>query len=83
MNNNNNTKALYWAEIIDAYRVIPRILLTFYWGLLLYVSFWFMGLKDPTTAQAAFPSVLTAVLPAVHGLYQSSGRKWDKTGEKV
>lgn len=69
---------LKWAEIIDAYRVVPRLILVSYGWLIFYVITWFMGLPDPTTQQAALVTTVTALAAPIIGLYTSTGRKWDK-----
>lgn len=64
------------AEIIDAFRVVPRGLLVAYGFLVWYVVSWFMGLPAPNTQQAALVTTVTGIIAAVIGLYQNSGRKW-------
>ena len=65
------------AEIIDAFRVVPRAILVAYSWLVWYVINWFMGLPTPTTQQAALVTTVTGIIAAVVGLYQNSGRKWN------
>lgn len=64
------------AEIIDAYRVVPRSILVAYAILVWIVVTWFMELPTPTTQQAALVTTVTGLIAAVVGLYQNSGRKW-------
>jgi len=66
------------ADVIDAYRVIPRIILMGY-GVLIYNMYqWFTLLDNPNTQQAAFVSTIIGAFSAVAGLYFKSGR--DKNG---
>ena len=63
-------------ERIDAYRIVPRVLVAGYGVMLYHVSVWFMGLPDPTNSQAAFASTVFGAAAAVFGLYTGTGRKW-------
>lgn len=75
---NSTTKEilLAGAEVIDAYRIIPRILLLMY-GIFLYqIAEWFKGLDAPTTAHTVFVSSATGVAGIVTSAYTNSGRKW-------
>ena len=69
------------AEIVDAFRVVPRAILVAYAVFVWNVVTWYMGIPTPTVEQAAIPGIVTGLIAAVIGLYQSSGRKWSKTGE--
>jgi len=62
-------------ELLNKYRVVPRILILGYSWLLYEVSFWFMALALPTSTQAAFVSTVVGISAAVFGLYTSSGPK--------
>lgn len=64
------------AEVIDAFRVVPRSVLILYGILVWVVVSWFMGLPEPTTQQAALVTTVTGLIAAVAGLYQNSGRPW-------
>lgn len=68
--------ALRWAEVIDAYRVWPRGLITLYGAMAFQVTIWFMGLDDPNTAQSAFVSTIWGASAAWFGLYVNTGRRW-------
>jgi hypothetical protein len=72
----NKQKILDWAEIVDAFRVVPRLLLLVTGGLVWTVISWYMGLDDPSTQQAALVTTATGIVPLIIGLYQNSGRKW-------
>lgn len=63
-----------FSYVIDSYRVVPRILLFATGGLVWEVVEWFMALEVPTTEQSALVVTITAIIPAVIGLYQSTGK---------
>ena len=86
---------LFWAERIDAFRVVPRlIMLAYYWFFIeawFFVTEWFMTydwsqVEDATLALtiAGFPAVilgvLTGVLSALTKSYWQNGRDWGKNG---
>ena len=57
------------AGIMDKFRIIPRlIMLAYIYAFYTSVS-WFMGLPDPTTAQAMFISTIVGAGAAFFGLY--------------
>lgn len=64
------------AEVIDAYRILPRIFMLGYGALLWITTFWFMGLEAPTTTQTTFVSILWGACAVITGWYFSTGRKW-------
>lgn len=68
--------ALAWAESIDAFRVVPRLILLAYAFLVYSVIEWFFTLQDPTGGQVTFVTIITGMAAVVIGLYQNSGRKW-------
>jgi len=63
------------AQVLDAFRIIPRILVTLYCVLLYNTTEWFTLLVDPTQTQAFFISILWGAGAAIFGLYVSSGNK--------
>ena len=67
---------LDFSEVIDAFRLVPRILLIAVGFLVWHVVEWFMALKEPSTQQATLVATITGIIPAVIGLYQNSGRFW-------
>lgn len=68
--------ALHLAEAVDAWRIAPRSFVMFYLYELNVMTTWFMGLADPTAAQAAFVTATWGCLIGVLGLYFQSGRVW-------
>lgn len=69
--------ALTIAELIDAYRVVPRFILVGYSILVWTVTTWFMELPDPNTQQAALISTVVGVIAPIAAFYQTTGRSWN------
>lgn len=70
------TKAMYYAELVDAWRLVPRSILIAYGMMVYWVVSWFLAMPNPTTQQAALVTTVTGTVAAVIGLYQHTGRKW-------
>ena len=65
----DNTWYNQTAGIMDKFRLIPRlIMLAYIYAFYTSVS-WFMGLPDPTNAQAMFISTIVGAGSAFFGLY--------------
>lgn len=60
-------------EQFNAWRVVPRLLVTLYGFMCWYVADWFMGLEDPTTAQTTFATAIWGAAAAWFGFYVNSG----------
>tara|TARA_Y100000590_G_scaffold92770_1_gene104983 strand:+ start:3372 stop:3635 length:264 start_codon:yes stop_codon:yes gene_type:complete len=65
-------------EMLDNWRVIPRLLIFLYAVVFYQTMSWFMLLENPNNAQAGFVSVIVGAGAAWFGLYVNSG-----TGKKV
>ena len=65
-------------EMLDNWRVIPRLLIFMYAVVFYQTMNWFMALPDPNNAQAGFVSVIVGAGAAWFGLYVNSG-----SGKKV
>jgi hypothetical protein len=63
------------AERLNELRAVPRLMMGSYMFLLLYSSFWYMRLIDPTTQQAAFASAILAAGTGWFTIYVNSGAK--------
>ena len=68
-------KAIFFAKMIDAWRLIPRLFLGVYVYLLYYATFWFMALPEPTLEQSGLISILVGAGAAWFGLYVNSAAK--------
>jgi hypothetical protein len=79
-------KALHWAEIIDAWRVFPRLFLTgcFYWTVRvthdLLVWYTMLPKEDRGIEASGFASVallgVLGFLKLVYSTYSAAGRSW-------
>lgn len=67
---------MYFAEVVDAWRVVPRAILIAYGMMVWQVFEWYMALSVPSTQQAALVTTVAGTVAAIIGLYQHSGRKW-------
>ena len=65
-------------EMLDNWRVIPRLLIFMYAVVFYQTMNWFMLLENPNNAQAGFVSVIVGAGAAWFGLYVNSG-----SGKKV
>ena len=74
-NDNPYQKLIFIAQAVDSWRIIPRAFLSIYMYLLYYVTFWFMGLEDPTMQQSVLISVVVGAGAAWFGLYTNSSKK--------
>jgi hypothetical protein len=68
-------KLVFIANTIDSFRPWSKALLTVYMILLYETTTWFMGLEDPSMAQAGLISTVVGVGAAWFGLYVNSGPK--------
>lgn len=64
------------AELIDAYRIIPRMVLFFYGVMVYEVVRWFMLLPEPSTQHTSFVSTVVGLCAIIVAFYNNSGRKW-------
>jgi len=83
----NKTLLLHWAELVDSYRIFPRLVLCAYAYYVYQVTFfvltWYS--QQPATARGTEESaVVIAVVGAVTGfapwifrIYSENGRNWD------
>ncbi len=60
---------------IDAYRIVPRLMVLLYGAMFWRVAEWFMGIPEPNAAQSAFVSVMVGAAATFFGLYVNSGAK--------
>lgn len=62
-------------EILDRWRLIPRLLILMMMAMTWNTLEWFMALPDPDTQQASLVSVMTGALTGAFGLFLGGGRK--------
>ena len=60
-------------EKLDAWRIVPRLLILAYMVVFYQTCNWFMDLPDPNNAQAGFVSVVVGAGAAWFGLYVNKG----------
>ena len=66
-------------EIVNSWRVIPRLMIGLYGYMFYRVAEWFMALPDPSAAQSTFVSVMVGAAATFFGLYvNSSSSSGDK-----
>jgi len=58
---------------LDAWRIVPRLLVAMYGVMVWRIVEWFMTLPDPTAPQSAFVSTVVGAGAAWFGLYVNSG----------
>ena len=64
------------AELIDSFRVVPRIILLCYGYMVYDITMWFKILENPSSSQSMFISVVYGAAAGIFGLYSKSGREW-------
>lgn len=69
--------ALSGAEITDAYRVVPRILMGGYAYLVYDLTVWYQMLPAPSTSQQWVVSTVWGAAALITKFYLESGRKWE------
>ena len=65
------------AQIIDVFRVIPRLMVTGYGYMVWQTVTWFQSIPEPTSQHTFLISTIVGGAAAVFGLYVNSGSKWD------
>jgi hypothetical protein len=71
---------IFLSNMVDSWRIFPRMFLSVYMYLLYYCTFWFMELPDPTMEQSGLISIVVGAGAAWFGLY--AGTSKDKTSGK-
>jgi len=66
------------AELLDTYRILPRVFVGGFGYLMYMVTVWYMGLDAPSTQQAALLTTIYGAATGFFGFYISTGTKWDK-----
>lgn len=60
---------------LNAWRIIPRLLMLAMLVMTYRVVEWFMGIETPTLEQAGLVSVMTGALTGAFGLFLGTGKK--------
>jgi hypothetical protein len=64
-----------WADRLNQWRIIPRVLIALYGWMAYSVADWFMNLPDPSIAQVTFVSTIWGAAAAWFGFYVNSNAK--------
>lgn len=72
------SRALDLAEVIDAHRIFPKSFVYGYGVLCWHVATWYEGLKDPSTQQATFVTIVVSVFAPLFNWYAQGGRRWGR-----
>lgn len=67
---------LLGAELVDAYRIFPRIFLLLYISIVYDSSEWYRMLEAPTGDQTNYIQWMWGAATAITGFYVATGRKW-------
>jgi len=67
-------------QLMNNWRIIPRLIIALYGYVFWDVLQWFMDLSEPTNSQAMFVSTVVGAAPAFFGLYVNSGDKGKNDG---
>lgn len=70
-----NNKKKPFSKILNEYRFFPRLFSILFIILLWQACYWFMGLENPTNAQAGFVSTIVATAAAFFKFYVNSGNE--------
>lgn len=68
----------FW-RAFDRARVVPRVALAWYMWQMYAVQVWFLTLKEPSGAQAAFVSTVWGAFALLLNFYMQQGVDWNKS----
>ena len=71
---------IWLSQMVDSWRIFPRMFLSVYMYLLYYCTFWFMELEVPTLEQSGLISIVVGAGAAWFGLYAGTAK--DKINSK-
>ena len=71
---------IWFSNMIDAWRIFPRMFLTVYIVLLYKCTIWFMALPEPSFEQSGLISIVVGAGAAWFGLYAGTAK--DKINSK-
>lgn len=73
-------KWIWLSQMVDSWRIFPRLFLSVYIYLLYYCTMWFMELDTPTLEQSGLISIVVGAGAAWFGLYAGTAK--DKINSK-
>ena len=68
-------KAIWFSQMIDSWRIFPRVFITTYIFLLYKVVIWYMALGNPSMEQSGLVSIVVGAGAAWFGLYTGTSKK--------
>jgi MFS superfamily sulfate permease-like transporter len=71
---------IWLSQMVDSWRIFPRLFLSVYIYLLYYCTMWFMALETPTLEQSGLISIVVGSGAAWFGLYAGTAK--DKINSK-
>jgi MFS superfamily sulfate permease-like transporter len=71
---------IWLSQMVDSWRIFPRLFLSVYIYLLYYCTMWFMALPEPTLEQSGLISIVVGAGAAWFGLYAGTAK--DKINSK-
>ena len=71
---------IWLSNMVDSWRIFPRMFLSVYMYLLYYCTFWFMELESPSLEQSGLISIVVGAGAAWFGLYAGTAK--DKINSK-
>lgn len=69
-------KLLNLSEVVDSWRVFPRIFLFVYISILWHGHQWFTAVENPIQLQYDYINTLWLAAGGITAWYMSTGRKW-------
>jgi len=73
-------KWIWLSQMVDSWRIFPRMFLSVYIYLLYYCTMWFMALPEPSLEQSGLISIVVGAGAAWFGLYAGTAK--DKINSK-
>lgn len=64
------------AEILDAYRILPRLFMAGYGWLVYDTELWFRSIESPTAVHGAAHATVWGAAAIITAWYLNTGRKW-------
>ena len=77
-----SSRLMQLALAINAFRVVPRMLIASYMAVFLYTAYWYTELEEPNTQQTSFISILATLGTGWFGLYVNSGPNKTKNNQE-
>ena len=71
---------IWLSQMVDSWRIVPRMFLSVYIYLLYFCTMWFMDLAEPTMEQSGLISIVVGAGAAWFGLYAGTAK--DKINSK-